>query len=101
MTDLLRAWYSTSFEACKQGMPRRVLLDDHLNKFLAALGWNMLPDLHDARWNWFLANIARLPQDKIKGGRTQIKIRPRPSREATLKALEAFLQSERSAPQGS
>jgi hypothetical protein len=91
LLELLQCWYQGAFQPCLSGMPRRLLLESHVNPFLTQIGLRTW-DLNHPGWLWFLREVVRLPEDKIKGGRTMIKVQARPRTTSMLAALSDFLK---------
>jgi hypothetical protein len=91
MKELVRCWFEGTFEPCSTGMPRRTLLDAHLNPFLAELGLRTV-DLQHPAWNWFLREAVGMSEEKIRAGRTMVKVQPRPRKAALVSSLTSLLK---------
>lgn len=91
MKELLQCWFEGTFEPCSTGMSRRTLLDAHLNPFLADLGLRTL-DLQHPAWNLFLREAVGMSEEKIKAGRSMVKVQPRPRKAALTVAVSAWLK---------
>jgi hypothetical protein len=95
--QLLHAWFDSAFEPSSAGMTRSTMLHTHLNPFLSSAGLRSLDFSHPA-WLWFLREVTEMSEDKIKAGRSMIKVQPRPKKTELIASLTAFLKQLTSSP---
>lgn len=89
--QLVRTWYDSTFEFSPSGMPRRVVLNSHLNPFLVSVGLRPLETSYPA-WQWFLKEVAGMSDEEVKACKTAIKVQPRPVKTELIAALTQFLK---------
>jgi hypothetical protein len=89
--QLIRTWYDSTFEFSPSGMPRRSLLNTHLNPFLLNVGLRPLDTSYPA-WQWFLKEVAGMSDQEIKASKTAIRVQPRPVKTELIAAVTQFLK---------